>query len=48
MGLGDMVAAGLEAVGITKQRVSKVLGRPCGCLKRQAALNRLGRKIGIG
>lgn len=47
-GLGDMVAAGLAAVGITKERVSKVLGRPCNCGKRQEALNALGRRLGIG
>lgn len=47
-GLGDMVAAGLSAVGITKERVSRVLGRPCGCGKRQAKLNEFGRRFGIG
>lgn len=43
-GLGDVVASGLAAVGITKERVSKVTGKPCGCGKRQAALNELGAK----
>jgi len=47
-GLGDMVAAGLSAIGITKERVEAVVGRPCGCSKRAEALNALGRKIGIG
>ena len=47
-GLGDMVAAGLSAIGVTKQRVSKLAGGDCGCAKRQQALNDLGRKIGIG
>ena len=47
-GLGDMVAAGLSAVGITKERVSKALGKPCGCAKRQQRLNELGRRFGIG
>jgi hypothetical protein len=46
-GLGDMVAAGLGAVGITKDRVSAMLGKPCNCPKRQAALNRLGAKLGL-
>jgi hypothetical protein len=50
-GLGDMVAAGLSAVGITKERVqavaSKVGVKDCGCRKRQAALNRLGTKLGL-
>lgn len=43
-GLGDMVKAGLSAIGITEERVSKVLGRPCGCSKRAAKLNELGHK----
>ena len=48
MGLGDLVAAGLSAVGITKERVSKLAGRDCGCKKRQESLNKLGRRLGIG
>ncbi len=47
-GLGDMVAAGLTAVGITKERVSAVVGGDCGCAKRQEALNEVGRRFGIG
>lgn len=48
-GLGDIVAAGLSAVGITPERVSKALGvKDCGCKKRQEQLNTLGRRIGIG
>ena len=47
-GLGDIVASGLSAIGITKERVSKLAGGDCGCHKRQEALNELGRKIGIG
>jgi hypothetical protein len=47
-GLGDMVAAGLAAVGITKERVSAAIGRDCGCAKRQAALNEFGKRLGIG
>ena len=47
-GLGDMVASALSAVGITKERVSKALGKPCGCAKRQEKLNGIGRKFGIG
>ncbi len=43
-GLGDMVAAGLSAIGITKERVSAAVGRPCGCPDRQATLNSLGAK----
>lgn len=48
VGLGDMVAAGLSAVGITPERVEAVTGKPCGCKKRQARLNELGRRFGIG
>ena len=48
IGLGDMVAAGLSTIGITKERVSKAIGRPCGCGKRAEQLNELGRKLGIG
>ena len=48
MGLGDMVAKGLEKVGITKERVSRVMRHPCGCCGRQERWNRFGRKIGIG
>lgn len=47
-GLGDYVAKGLAAIGITKERVSKVTGKPCGCGKRQQQLNDIGRKFGIG
>ena len=47
-GLGDIVASGLSAIGITEERVSKALGRPCGCSKRAEQLNELGRKLGIG
>lgn len=48
LGLGDMISAGLAAVGITPERVSKVLGRPCGCKERAAKLTEWGRKFGIG
>lgn len=49
MGLGDMVAAGLSAVGITKERVSAVVGGDCGCQQRQEAINEWGKKnLGIG
>jgi hypothetical protein len=48
-GLGDLVASGLSAIGITKERVSAALGvKDCGCKKRQQQLNDLGRRIGIG
>lgn len=47
-GLGDRVAASLAAIGITEARVTRLLGRPCGCRKRAAKLNELGRWLGIG
>jgi hypothetical protein len=51
-GLGDIVASGLSAVGITKERaaaVAKLVGiEDCGCSKRQQQLNELGHRIGIG
>ena len=47
-GLGDRVASALSAIGITKERVSAVVGGDCGCAKRQEALNALGRRVGIG
>lgn len=42
--LGDMVADGLAAVGITPERVSKIMGRDCGCKKRKQKLNELHDK----
>lgn len=47
-GLGDMAASALSAVGITKERISKILGRPCNCPRRRDYLNRAGRRFGIG
>lgn len=43
-GLGDYIAAGLTAFGITEERVSAVVGGDCGCKKRRAAANLLGAK----
>jgi hypothetical protein len=51
-GLGDCVASALDAVGITKERVSAVAAAvgiaDCGCDNRQAWLNRVGHAVGIG
>ena len=44
MNLGDHLERGLSAVGITKQRVSRLLGRPCKCKQRQRRLNELGQR----
>ncbi len=41
-GIGDRVAEALQAVGITDDRVSRWLGRPCGCKERREKLNALG------
>ena len=48
MGLGDMTAASLAAIGVTKELVEKLLGRPCNCPARQEWLNRVGRLFGVG
>jgi hypothetical protein len=40
--LGDQVESVLSTVGITKERVSRWLGRPCNCPARQEKLNKLG------
>jgi hypothetical protein len=48
VGLGDMVKAGLSAIGITQERVAAVLGSCGGCQQRQEALNEFGRSLGIG
>jgi hypothetical protein len=49
LGLGDLVEAGLTAVGITKERVQRVANavgiKDCGCGKRKAALNRLSDRL---
>ncbi len=42
LGLGDRVEQALSLVGITEGRVSKWLGRPCGCSERKRKLNQLG------
>lgn len=44
MNIGDHIADGLAAVGITKARVSRLLGRPCKCKERQRRLNELGQQ----
>lgn len=51
-GLGDMVASGLAAIGVTKERAQQAAARvgikDCGCAQRQAALNSWGRRLGVG
>lgn len=50
-GLGDMVASGLAAIGITKdlaQAAASAFGiKDCGCAGRQEALNRIGERLGF-
>jgi len=47
-GLGDLVASGLNAVGITKERAQAAANavgvKDCGCRKRHAWLNDAGAK----
>ena len=43
--LGDAVAKVLSLFGITKQRVEVFTGKPCGCQKRQEALNTFGSRV---
>lgn len=42
-GLGDRIERALERFGVTEERVSRMIGRPCGCSKRKELLNKLGR-----
>lgn len=39
--LGDAVARALALVGVTADRVTAWLGRPCGCKERRERLNQL-------
>ncbi len=39
--LGDFVKQALEKVGVTEEKVSAFLGRPCSCKKRRDKLNQL-------
>jgi hypothetical protein len=45
LGLGDRVSQALSLVGITEERVSEWLGRPCGCSERREKLNQLGQWV---
>lgn len=42
MRLGDKVEAALKLVGVTEERVTRWVGRPCGCAVRKERLNQLG------
>lgn len=39
--LGDAVKSALTLIGVTEERVTRLLGRPCGCGRRATKLNRL-------
>jgi hypothetical protein len=41
-GLGDKIESALNSLGITKDRVEKFVGGPCGCEERKQRLNQLG------
>ena len=41
MPLGDFIETALSKIGITEERVSRWLGRPCGCRERRDKLNQL-------
>ena len=39
--IGTLLQKALTAVGVTEERVSAWLGRPCGCARRAAKLDQL-------
>lgn len=41
--LGEFVSQALAKVGVTPEKVSSWLGRPCGCKERKEKLNDLHR-----
>ena len=43
--LGDVVEKALSTGGVTEERVTRWLGRPCGCRRRKEKLNRLSRWV---
>lgn len=43
VGLGDRISQALAIVGITEDKVSAWIGKPCGCSERQEKWNRVGR-----
>ena len=43
--LGDAVSSALEYVGVTKERVSKAIGKDCGCKQKQDTLNLIGMSV---
>ena len=41
MELGDAIERSLQTVGVTDERVSTWLGKPCGCDERREKMNQL-------
>lgn len=41
--LGDRIAEALSVIGVTDERITAWLGKPCGCKERQEKLNQLHR-----
>jgi len=44
-GLGDYVTYYLALIGLTKQRVQWLTGKPCGCSERAEKLNTWGERL---
>ena len=40
-GMGSRVAKMLKIAGVTPERISKIIGKPCGCPERRERLDRL-------
>lgn len=40
--LGSMIAAGLTTIGVTEDRVKKIVGKDCGCAARKNKLDAVG------
>lgn len=45
--LGDRIEKALILVGVTKERVEKVLGRDCGCKSRQEMFNNVHYRLNV-
>ncbi len=39
--IGDIMEQALERIGISQERVSRWIGKPCGCAERKQRLNQL-------
>jgi hypothetical protein len=44
-GVGDYIEKALKFVGITGERVEKLIGKPCGCSERRKKINRVGAHV---